>query len=37
MNGAQFQNWIVGEVVFKGFSVTMDTPGQEGLLENSNI
>lgn len=37
VNVAQFQNWIVGEVVFKGFSVTMDTPGEEGLFENSNI
>ena len=37
VNVEQFQNWIVGEVVFKGFSVTMDVPGQEGLFENSNI
>lgn len=37
VNAEQFQNWIVGEVVFKGFSVTMDAPGQMGLLENSNI
>lgn len=37
VNVEQFQNWIVGEVVFKGFSVTMDAPGQEGLFENSNI
>ena len=37
VNVKQFQNWIVGEVVFKGFSVTMDAPGQKGLFENSNI
>lgn len=37
VNVERFQNWIVGEVVFKGFSVTMDTPGQNGLFENSNI
>ena len=37
VNAEHFQNWIVGEVVFKGFSVTMDAPGQKGLFENSNI
>lgn len=37
VNAKHFQNWIVGEVVFKGFSVTMDAPGQKGLFENSNI
>ena len=37
VDAEHFQNWIVGEVVFKGFSVTLDAPGQKGLFENSNI
>lgn len=37
VNAEHFQNWIVGEIVFKGFSVTVDAPGQKGLFENSDI
>ncbi|MDO4319456.1 MAG: hypothetical protein Q4C34_02660 [Bacteroidales bacterium] len=31
------KNWIVGEIVFRGFSVTMDSPGMSGLFKDSNI
>lgn len=37
MNIQQYRNWIVGEIVFRGFTVTMDFPSKDGIFENNNF
>lgn len=33
----KFQNWVLAEIVFRGISVTMDTPSVPGLLKNKSL
>lgn len=33
----KFKNWVVGEIIFKGLTVTMDSPGKEGLFVDGDV
>lgn len=33
----KLQNWVLAEIVFRGISVTMDTPSEPGLLKNKSL
>lgn len=37
INVGDTESWTVGEIIFRGFTVTMDVPGKSGLFEDDEI